>query len=168
MGLQPKLLNEGEHVIIATRTHVKALLVPTLVLLVTFGLAGYLTSLASGEHAGLMRIIIWAVALICLLVFVLVPYLKWLTTTYTFTNRRLITRTGVLSRSGKDIPVHRTSNIAFERGILDRILGCGTLIVSDASEAGQVELYDIPRVEHVQLTIQRELVSPTDQTDDGT
>ena len=40
MGLQPKLLNEGEHVIVATRTHVKVLLWPTVILLVTFGVAG--------------------------------------------------------------------------------------------------------------------------------
>ena len=102
-----------------------------------------------------------------LAVFVLVPFLKWLSTTYAFTNRRLITRSGVLSRRGHDIPVHRISDVAFERGLMDRFLGCGTLIVSDASETGRVELHDIPKVETVQLTIQQELVHPSDKTDDG-
>lgn len=50
---------------------------------------------------------------------------------------------------------------------MDRFLGCGTLIVSDASETGRVELHDIPKVETVQLTIQQELVHPSDKTDDG-
>lgn len=166
MGLQPKLLNDGEHVIIATRTHVKALLVPALVLLVICGLAGYLTSLTSGEQATLMRIVIWAIAGVCLLIFVLAPFLRWMSATYVFTNRRLITRSGVLARRGHDIPVHRISDVAFERGVLDRILGCGTLIVSDASETGQVSLHDIPDIERFQLAIQEELVHPSNRPDD--
>ena len=167
MGLQPKLLNEGEHVIVATRTHVKVLLWPTVILLVTFGVAGYAISKVGGSSAGTIRIIIIAITVVILAVFVLVPFLKWLSTTYAFTNRRLITRSGVLSRRGHDIPVHRISDVAFERGLLDRFLGCGTLIVSDASETGRVELHDIPKVETVQLTIQQELVHPSDKTDDG-
>ena len=34
--------------------------------------------------------------------------------------------------------------------MIDRLFGCGTLVVSDASEQGQVQLHDIPRVEQVQ------------------
>ena len=32
----------------------------------------------------------------------------------------------------------------------DRLLGCGTLVISDASTHGQVALPDIPRIEKVQ------------------
>jgi hypothetical protein len=35
-------------------------------------------------------------------------------------------------------------------GPIDRVLGCGTLVISDASTHGQVELHDIPDVEAVQ------------------
>ena len=42
-----KLLNEGEHIVYSTRTHVKALLLPAVVLIIVAGLAGYLTSLPS-------------------------------------------------------------------------------------------------------------------------
>jgi len=41
--------------------------------------------------------------------------------------------------------------------LVDRIFGCGTLVVSDASELGRVELRDIPRIEEVQLTVSDEL-----------
>ena len=47
-----KLLNEGEHIVLSTRTHVKALLLPAVVLIIVAGLAGYLTSLPSGDSAG--------------------------------------------------------------------------------------------------------------------
>ena len=83
------------------------------------------------------------------------PFLDWLLTTYTFTNRRLITRTGILTRRGHDIPMNRISDIAYEKGLIDRIFGCGTLVVSDASEQGRVELQDIPHVEQAQLTGER-------------
>ena len=48
----------------------------------------------------------------------------------------------------------------------------GTLIVSDASEQGRVELEDVPRVEQVQLRVSEELhnlANPRQHhTDDGT
>ncbi|HNA99356.1 MAG TPA: PH domain-containing protein [Marmoricola sp.] len=167
MGIQPKLLNQGEHVIIATRTHLKAMLMPGVWLLVISGLAGFLSTLASGGQKSLMLIVIWVVAAICLIIFSLVPFLKWLTSTYVFTNRRLITRSGVLARRGHDIPVPRISDVAFEKGVLDRILGCGTLIVTDASETGQVKLHDIPQIEKFMLAIQQELAHSSGKADDG-
>jgi uncharacterized membrane protein YdbT with pleckstrin-like domain len=86
-----------------------------------------------------------------------VPFLRWLLTTYTFTNRRLITRSGILTRRGHDIPMNRISDISYEKSLVDRVLGCGTLVVSDASELGRVELRDIPKVEKAQLTVSEEL-----------
>ncbi len=77
------------------------------------------------------------VALLVLLRLVLVPFLRWWTTTYTFTDaRRLITRSGILSRRGHDVPLNRISDISYDKSLLDRLLGCGTLVVSDASETG--------------------------------
>lgn len=83
--------------------------------------------------------------------------MRWLTTTHTFTNRRLITRTGIMTRRGHDIPMNRISDISFEKGLVDRVFGCGTLVVSDASEQGRVELRDVPRVEQAQLAVSDEL-----------
>jgi membrane protein YdbS with pleckstrin-like domain len=44
----------------------------------------------------------------------------------------------------------RISDVAYDQGIVDRMLGCGTLVISDASTHGSVRLHDIPRVEQVQ------------------
>jgi hypothetical protein len=41
--------------------------------------------------------------------------------------------------------------------MIDRMFGCGTLVVSDASEDGRVRVPDIPRVEQVQLKVADEL-----------
>ena len=98
MVISPRLLNEGEHIVLSTRTHVKALILPALVLIIVAGLAGYLSSLPSGDQAGTWRWEIWVVVALILAWFVVKPFLDWLLTTYTFTNRRLITRTGILTR----------------------------------------------------------------------
>ena len=159
MVISRRLLNDGERVVLSTRTHVKALAVPVVVLLVVAGVAGFATSLPDGPHAGLWRLAIWLVALVVLLRLVVVPFLRWWTTTYTFTDRRLITRTGILSRSGHDVPLNRISDISYEKSLLDRVFGCGTLVVSDASETGRVELRDIPHVEEAQLAVSEALFS---------
>ena len=167
MAISPKLLNPGEHIVLSTRTHVKALILPAVVLILVAGLAGYLTSLPSGDGAAIWRLVIWVAAAAILLWFCVVPFLNWLLTTYTFTNRRLITRTGILTRRGHDIPMNRISDIEYEKGVIDRVFGCGTLVVSDASELGRVELHDIPRVEQAQLRVSDELFHGARKTDDG-
>jgi uncharacterized membrane protein YdbT with pleckstrin-like domain len=167
VAISGKLLNEGEHVVLSTRTHVKALALPALVLVVVLGAAGYLSSLPGGAHAGTWQLVIWAFAVALLLAFAVWPFLGWLASTYTVTNRRLITRTGVLTRTGHDIPLNRISDVSYERSLLDRVLGCGSLVISDASEEGRVVLDDIPDVERVQLQISDQLFHGSRSADDG-
>ena len=162
-----KLLNEGEHIVYSTRTHVKALLLPAVVLIIIAGLAGYLTSLPSGDSATIWRVVIWVIAGALIVYFCVKPFLHWLLTTYTFTNRRLITRTGILTRRGHDVPLNRVSDVSYEKGLVDRIFGCGTLVVSDASETGRVELHDIPHVEAAQLRVSDQLFHGARRSDDG-
>jgi hypothetical protein len=54
--------------------------------------------------------------------------------------------------------------VSYERQILDRLLGCGTLVISAASEFGQIRLHDVPDVERVHLQI-TELLFGSDSHD---
>jgi Bacterial PH domain len=45
--------------------------------------------------------------------------------------------------------------VSFEKGLLDRLLGAGRLVVESAGEHGQILLNDIPNVEQVQGTLFR-------------
>ena len=92
---------------------------------------------------------------------VLLPFLRWRTTTYTITNRRLITRSGILNKVGKDLPLNRINEVSYERSLMDRILGCGSLIVQTAAEDGTIVLKDVPDVEHVNLRDHPAAVRPT-------
>jgi uncharacterized membrane protein YdbT with pleckstrin-like domain len=164
-----KLLNPGEHVVVSTRTHVKALIGPALLLVLLLVAVGVLSRLTDSTVVG---IVTGLVAVLVLIWLVLRPFVAWLTTTYTFTNRRFIKRSGFIAKEGRTIPLNRISGVDFEIGVIDRIFGCGTLVVSDASTDGMVELYDIPDVEKVQLQVSDELhrLSGGDvhRRDDGT
>jgi membrane protein YdbS with pleckstrin-like domain len=150
VAISPQQLGDGERVIVDTRTHPKALVWPSLALLVILAAAGWLTGIVP---AGIATWILWGVAAVAIIWLFVAPLLSWLNSTYTLTSRRLITRNGVLTRRGHDIPLARVSDVAFEHGLLDRMLGCGTLIISDASTNGTVRLVDIPKVEDAQRQI---------------
>lgn len=164
MAIKHKHLNEGERIIFSTRTHVKELVLPVIVLLVTVALAGFLTS--TTDRTWLLWVI-WLVALAVVAVFSVWPFLVWLTATYTVTNRRLTTHRGVINRTGHDIPLSRISDVTYEKGLVDRIFGCGTLRISDASDHGAVELPDVPRVEKLQLLLSNELFHESKGDDGG-
>lgn len=170
MPISPKLLTDGESVVVDTRTHPKALALPVLILLVTLAVAIFLDK-KIGNHV--ISLIVWVLAAVVIVWFTLRPFLDWLTSTYTITSKRLITREGVISRRGHDIPLLRISDVAYDMGILDRMLGCGTLVISDASTRGSVRLHDIPHVEDVQRKLTEMLGHPGSatsdvRTDDGT
>ncbi len=167
MAYPSKLLNEGEHVIVSTRTHPKALILPGLVLVVVAAAIIALSTVTDSTAAGVAAGVVGAVALVW---FLAGPFLRWFTTTYTFTNRRFIKRSGFISKEGRTIPLNRISGVDFEIGVIDRVFGCGTLVVSDASTDGRVELSDIPDVEQVQLKVSDELhrlSTGGDRRDDG-
>src|SRR5256885_8389336 len=96
------------------------------------------------------RLVIGAVALVLIIWFSVWPWLKWRTTHYVFTNERIITRQGVFSRVGRDIPLNRVNDVSFQHSFFERLLGCGTLTIESAGERGQVVLDAIPHVERVQ------------------
>ncbi|WP_432476970.1 PH domain-containing protein [Nocardioides sp. GXQ0305] len=157
MEFPSKLLNEGEHVVVHTRTHPKSLLVPVLVLVVVLAAAVFVQTVLTGSLGTVGTWIAWGVAAVVVLWWVVRPLVGWITTTYTFTNRRFVSRSGFVAREGRTIPLNRISGVDFEIGVIDRLFGCGTLVVSDASEQGRVALHDIPRVEEVQLKVADEL-----------
>ncbi len=167
MGISDKLLGEGEHVIVSTRTHWKALVFPAIVLVVTCGVAGFLLAiLPEGDSHDILMWIVIVVAVLLIGWFTIRPFLVWITASYTVTNRRLINRSGVITRTGRDIPLYRINDVSYERDLLDRLLGCGTLVIAVASEEGRSVLPDVPRVEKLQLQITELLFGNNDDADD--
>ena len=109
----------------------------------------------SGSVSAIARLVVAAVAILAVMLWLIVPVLRWRTTTYELTTRRMRVRSGIVTRHGRDIPLARINDVSFEKGLLDRLLGSGRLVVESAGEHGQILLNDIPRVEFTQATLFR-------------
>jgi membrane protein YdbS with pleckstrin-like domain len=147
MGLPADQLGTDEHVVLETREHWKHLLGAALICLAA--LVGLVLVLAVGPESGFFGWVDkfgWLAFIGVVAVFGFWPWLEWHRRSYTLTNRRLATRKGVIRRSGRDIPLMRINDVAFEQGVLDRMVHSGTLRVSAASEEGIIVLRDIPRI----------------------
>lgn len=106
-----------------------------------------------GKQAAVERLAVAVVAVALLMWWLMYPLLRWRTTVYELTTRRMRLRDGIIARNGRDIPLSRITDVSFRKGLLDRLLGCGTLIVESAGEHGELTLREIPHVERVQATL---------------
>jgi uncharacterized membrane protein YdbT with pleckstrin-like domain len=149
-------LTGSEQPVLLLHPHWKTLIGPLLlaVLVVAVALIAEVL-IPSGKDAAIERLVVAAIAILALMLWLMAPALRWRMTTYELTSRRLRVREGVLTRRGRDIPLARINDVSFEKGLLDRLLGAGRLVVESAGEHGQIVLRDIPRVESTQATLFR-------------
>ena len=155
MAMEPSLTDD-EHLVLRLRPHWKVLIRAVLVAVLVVAVALIAeVIIPSGSAASAARLVVGAVAILALMLWLMVPVLRWRTTTYELTTRRMRVREGIVTRRGRDIPLSRITDVSFEQGPLDRLLGSGRLIVESAGEHGQIVLTDIPRVEFVQATLFR-------------
>ncbi len=156
MGYPQKLLTQGEKIEFEMRPHWRSMFFPSIILLVTVGAASYLFAIVpDGSAQKWLRWIVLAVAVVVVVGWFVRPLLVWLTTQYVFTSRRIITRTGIIARSGKDMPLSKLNDVSFSYTVLERMLRCGTLTASSASEDGNLVIRNVPRVEEIQREIYR-------------
>jgi len=147
-------LATGEEVVAVLHPHWKTLVRPILLTFVVVAvlLIGEVLIPASRAADG-ERLALAVVAIVLLMWCLTIPLLRWRTTAYELTTRRLRLRDGIIARNGRDIPLSRITDVSFRKGPLDRLLGSGTLIVESAGEHGQLRLNEIPNAERVQATL---------------
>ncbi len=160
MAYPDSLLGDDEHVVVHAHPHWKKIVFPILVLFIVVGGGSYLAALAAplSWHA-IAWIALAAVAVIILVPATLTPVLRRQTTHFVVTTQRIMVREGVFTRSGVDIPLQRINSVQFRHGLVDRIFGCGTLVVESASE-NPLEFEDIPHVEQVYTRLYQEVPAP--------
>lgn len=146
-------LTHGEQVVLSLHPHAKTMVRPTLTLLLVAAAAITIIVVLPKGTSGVWSLAVSVVALIAALVWFVTPFLRWRTTIYEVTTRRLRLREGIISRSGRDFPLNRISDVSFSQGLLDRAFGCGRLIVESPGEAGQLVLTEIPDVRRVQAVL---------------
>jgi uncharacterized membrane protein YdbT with pleckstrin-like domain len=149
-------LADDEQEVLRLHPHWKTLIRPLLIAIVVVAVALVIVAvIPSGKAAAVERLAVAVVAILALMLWLAVPLLKWRTTIYELTTRRLRVRQGIVTRHGRDIPLARINDVSFEKGLLDRLLGSGRLVVESAGEHGQIVLNEIPHVEYVHSTLFR-------------
>ena len=161
MAYPQKLLASNETVELEMRPHWRALILPVLWLLIIVAVSSYLFAKLEdmlGGTTAALPMLRWAIIAIAvfLAVFLFVrPLIAWLTTQYVFTNRRIIVRTGFITRKGRDMPLSKVNDVTFEHSVLERMFNCGRLVVESASENGSLHIEGVPNVEFVQREVFR-------------
>jgi len=151
MGFPRKYLNDGEEIILDVRPHWFYLAGPAAALLVALVLAVWVASATTSDYAIFPLIALAVVAL----VWFLGRYARWMTTDFVLTSDRLIYRSGVVSRQGREIPLERLNDVSFHQSLLQRVLGAGDLLVESGGERGQEQFGSFAHPQDTQNEIHR-------------
>lgn len=152
MSYPTRLLSPGETIKYELKPHWRALIAPVLVLiLIAFG--G--TWLYFFTDNSIVRWIVLAAGLVFAVLWVILPFLRWLTTQYVFTDRRIILRRGLITKQGRDVPLSKVNNVSFNQSVLGRMFNFGELQIESANTDGSLFIEDVPNVEDIQRDVYR-------------
>jgi len=146
-----KLLNDGEDVILDLEPHWSTLAKPVAMLIVV--LAATIVAFVLSHLAGL----IVGVVLLVTLAWVGIRVIRRRNTNFVLTTDRLLYRSGVIAKHGKEIPLERVNDIAFHQSVFERLIGTGDLSIESAGAQSRETFGDIPRPSAVQNEIYRQM-----------
>lgn len=154
MAFSAEQLNDEEQVVLDLRPHwwFFAPQIAALILALAVGLGALFIGNTPFS-------IVAAVVLGLVLVWFIVRYIVWSTTHFVVTTDRLITRDGVFSRTGIEIPLERVNTVFFQQNLFERIIGSGDLAIESAGEQGSQEFSNIRKPLNVQNEIYRQMES---------
>ena len=157
MAYPDELLVPGEEIITHRHPHWKMMVVPVVVLLVLVGLVSYLAAFIGAQSWGpWARIVLLVIALALVVRFTIVPLIRWRTTHFVITNRRVLVREGLITRRGMDIPMRRITGVQFRQSLFERLFGVGTLVMESAGDE-PLEFEDVPGIEEVHGLLYQEV-----------
>ncbi len=99
-------------------------------------------------HASIHDILLFFVVVLLLLVlWLIIRYLRWISTVYAVTSTRVIRQSGIFSRDFDEIPIPQVRGVDVHQKVGQRILGYGTVRVSSegGSRLGNEDWEGIPK-----------------------
>jgi len=147
----PKLINEGETLVLDLKPHWWFFwkhIVAGAVLLFVFVL--YVSTFDWLKYPVAIGILVY-------LAFVVEKYFAWTYTHFVLTDRRVISRSGIVSKRGTEIPLDRVNNIDFSQQIWERMIGAGDLSIESAGRDGQSHFENVRHPDMVQQEIYRQI-----------
>ena len=156
MPYPERLLVAGERVARHVRPHWRMLVLPAVLPVVVAFLGAWLVALTrptSWSVAVLVAVLVVGLALVGW--FSVAPVLRWRSTHFVVTDRRILVREGVFSRTGVAVVGASITAVRTARTVTERLLGCGTLVVAvdDTREPWQFD--GIGRVDRVAAEVER-------------
>jgi uncharacterized membrane protein YdbT with pleckstrin-like domain len=144
-----KLLNDNEQLVLDLRPHWLAIAFPTLALVFAI-VVGLVAALLDWPVA-----LLWIALVLIVLALVnfLIKLLGWSNTNFVLTSDRIITRRGVLTKSGIEIPLERVNTVFFDQRLFERMVGAGDLAIESAGERGTEQFDNIRKPAIVQREI---------------
>jgi membrane protein YdbS with pleckstrin-like domain len=159
MAFPRNLLADHEELVFDLKPHWVAI-VPSIlwaVALIVLWILGYRLAKNAFDDPSVAQNVVAAIVLIAFVWLAVVPFLRWQFTSFVLTTDRLITRSGIIAKRSKEIPLERINDVAFSQGVLERAVGAGDLLVESAGERGQEKIANVRHPEQVQLRIYREV-----------
>ena len=153
MPFPRKLLNDHEDIILDLRPHWWFLSGPIAAVVLTVALTIFVAAIGAASAVPIAALVLVLGAVLWLSV----RLLRWTTTNFVVTTDRLIFRTGVLSKHGREIPLERVNDITFHASLFERMIGAGDLVIESAGERGQQMFTDIPHPMQVQNEVYRQI-----------
>jgi uncharacterized membrane protein YdbT with pleckstrin-like domain len=154
MPYPDKLLAEDEEVVSHLHPHWTTVFWPIVWFLLVVGAASFGCAVVpAGPDQGVWRLVVVAAALVLTLVLLAAPLLRWRTTHYVITTHRLLCRSGVLSRTGRDIGLSRITDVSYRQTLWQRVIRSGTVTLETAGEGGPTVLSAVPDSESVQQLV---------------
>jgi uncharacterized membrane protein YdbT with pleckstrin-like domain len=153
-----RLLSEDEELIYDLRPHWLTLVVPVVITLaVVVAVMAAWVVMPGGDLQQPARLVVGVLGVIVLLATVLGRVLRWATTHFVLTTERLIFRSGVVAKFGREIPLERINDVTYSQSLFERLIGAGDLLVESAGEHGQSRFANIRDPEAVQLELYRQM-----------
>ncbi|MCP3995078.1 MAG: PH domain-containing protein [bacterium] len=153
MAFPDNILTEDETIVRQFRPHWRMLAIPVLWLL--GGVVAIVVVFGVIDAEGWIALALVAAVLLAMIPLVASPLIKWWFTSYVLTSERLITRTGMIARSGIELPLQNINNVLFNQSVIERVLKSGDLLIESAGESGQSEFTNIPNPEEFQSLLYR-------------
>lgn len=156
MPYPKKLLNDYETVALDLHPHWWYFAEPVLSLVGSIVLGIVVLAFLDGDAERILGYISIALIVACA-VWLALRYAKWANTNFVITSDRIIFRSGVVAKSGIEIPLERVNNVLFNQSVFERLLGAGDLLIESGGEAGQQRFTDVRRPERVQNLIHAQM-----------
>lgn len=154
MGFPENVLTSGEKVERDLHPHWQVVVPATIVGVILTAAAIYVAYITPDDTTGnWIQWITVAVAVLLGIPLVIVPFLRWRTTRYVITTHRVMLRQGIVNKSGKDITLSKITDVSYDRRVLDRLVGSGTLSIESAGDSPNELFRAIPHSDRVQQLI---------------